>query len=52
MKAGGRWLSETQVEITLGVKLAEELKVKLGEEVALVGQDAYGGIAQAYTVVG
>lgn len=54
VKSGGRWLSaEPKSEITLGVKLAEELMVKLGDEVALVGQDAYGGVAQGlYTVVG
>ena len=54
VKSEGRWLSaEPKSEITLGVKLAEELMVKLGDEVALVGQDAYGGVAQGlYTVVG
>lgn len=50
----GRWMKDVaQGEAVLGRGLAEELEVKLGEEVILVGQDSYGGVAQGvYRVVG
>ena len=50
----GRWLnSEPANELTLGVELAKELGAQLDDELALVGQDAYGGVAQGlFKVVG
>ena len=50
----GRWLKSQQAgELTLGVELAEELGAKLDDQLALVGQDAYGGVAQGlFKVVG
>lgn len=50
----GRWLhQQPQREAVLGHELAREIKADLGAEIALVGQDTYGGIAQGlYRVVG
>ena len=50
----GRWLnSKPNNELTLGVELAKELGAQLDDELALVGQDAYGGVAQGlFKVVG
>ena len=50
----GRWLSESpNQEVVLGLDLAEELSLKEGDELALIGQDLYGGVANAlYRVVG
>ncbi len=50
----GQWLSkQPKHEMTLGIELAEELGVQLNDELALVGQDAYGGVAQGlFKVVG
>ena len=54
VKAGGQWLTpKAQSEVVLGVRLAEELELTIGEELALVGQDAFGGVAQGlYRVKG
>ena len=54
VQEGGQWLSvKAKSEVVLGIKLAEELEIKVGEELALVGQDAYGSVAQGlYRVVG
>lgn len=50
----GAWLGrEAGQQIVLGVDLAEELKLSVGDELVLVGQDAYGGMANdLYTVRG
>ena len=50
----GRWLKpQAQEEITLGKELAKELDVSIDSQVALVGQDSFGGVAQGlFTVVG
>lgn len=50
----GAWLGpEPDLEIVLGVDLAEELKVGVGDELVLVGQDAFGGMANDLcTIVG
>jgi len=54
VKQGGRWLKgQASSEVVLGFKLAEELEIKVGGELALVGQNSYGGVAQGlYRVVG
>ena len=40
-------------EVVLGEQLAHELEIHLGDDLALVGQDAFGGVAQGlYRVVG
>lgn len=50
----GAWLSDdAAMQAVVGVDLAEELAVKPGDELVLVGQDAYGGVANdLFTVVG
>ena len=50
----GAWLAEAPAQqVVLGVDLAEELGISGGEELVLVGQDAFGGMANdLYTVVG
>ena len=52
--SAGEWLAaEPSLQAVLGVDLAEELSVGVGDEIVLVGQDAYGGVANdLYTVVG
>jgi ABC-type lipoprotein release transport system permease subunit len=50
----GRWLaSQAQGEAVLGYKLAQELKLSVGQELALIGQDNFGGMAsELFKVVG
>ena len=50
----GEWLAaEPALQAVLGVELADELSLGVGDEIVLVGQDAYGGVAnELYTVVG
>ena len=43
----------TQKEAVMGIELARELKLKLGQKVALIGQDGYGSVANdLFTIVG
>jgi ABC-type lipoprotein release transport system permease subunit len=50
----GEWLSDTPgLQAVVGADLAEKLAVGPGDELVLVGQDAYGGVANdLFTVVG
>ncbi|HCH61784.1 MAG TPA: hypothetical protein DFR83_03190 [Deltaproteobacteria bacterium] len=50
----GAWLpGDPAMQAVVGADLAEELEVGPGDELVLVGQDAYGGVANdLYTVVG
>lgn len=50
----GRWLaSQAQGEAVVGYKLAQELKLSVGQELALIGQDNFGGMAsELFKVVG
>ena len=57
----GKWLSEEHVDLqgkgkkeaVIGIELARELKLKLGQKVALIGQDGYGSVANdLFTIVG
>jgi ABC-type lipoprotein release transport system permease subunit len=50
----GAWLSEAPaMQAVIGVDLAKDLKLSVGDELVLVGQDAYGGLANdLYSVVG
>jgi ABC-type lipoprotein release transport system permease subunit len=50
----GTWLAEAAgMQAVVGVGLAEDLEVKVGDELVLVGQDAFGGMANdLFTVVG
>ena len=52
--ASGEWLDEkARMQAVVGVELAEKLSVGPGDELVLVGQDAYGGVANdLFTVVG
>jgi len=50
----GEWLAaEPSLQAVVGAELAKELKLAVGDELVLVGQDAYGGVANdLFTVVG
>ena len=50
----GAWLSgDPAMQAVVGADLADELELGPGDELVLVGQDAYGGVANdLYTVVG
>ena len=58
----GTWLSESQSdqskssspkEAVIGIELARELKLELGQKLALIGQDGYGSVANdLFTIVG
>ena len=50
----GEWLKEGKhKEAVVGIELARELKLKLGQKVALIGQDGYGSVANdLFTIVG
>lgn len=50
----GAWLADdAAMQAVVGVDLADELKVSVGDELVVVGQDAYGGLANdLFTVVG
>lgn len=50
----GVWLAEdAAMQAVLGVDLADDLALSVGDELVLVGQDAYGGLANdLFTVVG
>lgn len=50
----GTWLSDgPALQAVVGVELADELSVGVGDELVLVGQDAFGGMANdLFTVVG
>lgn len=52
--ANGAWLAETaELQAVVGVDLARDLEVGVGDELVLVGQDAVGGMAnELFTVVG
>jgi len=50
----GAWLaSQAERQALIGEGLAEELSIGVGGELAVVGQDAYGGVAQGlFTICG
>lgn len=53
----GQWLSESteegvlNKEVVIGVELARELKLELGQKLALIGQDGYGSVANDLFVI-
>lgn len=51
---GGAWLpAEPGLKVVVGHELAKDLKLTVGDELVLVGQDAYGGMANdLFEVVG
>ena len=50
----GDWLAaDADRQVVLGIDLAEDLKVEVGDELVLLGQDAYGGMANdLFTITG
>jgi ABC-type lipoprotein release transport system permease subunit len=50
----GKWLKEGKSkEAVVGIELARELNLNLGQKVALIGQDGYGSVANdLFTIVG